>query len=176
MSTRKTSSQQTISQFAAVAIPVGLIVACATDVPPIGWVLCYGQAISRSTYSRLFSVIGTVFGAGDGSTTFNVPDCRGRVFLGKDDLGGSSANRVTDSQADNIGQGSGVETHTLTTGQIPSHTHAMRGYQDNNTFFGDLFAINNAPDTTNGETGATGGGGAHNNVQPYQTAAYMIKS
>jgi microcystin-dependent protein len=61
---------------------------------PPGWLLCFGQAISRTTYSALFAVIGTSFGAGDGSTTFQVPDLRGRVIAGVDDIGSTTANRL----------------------------------------------------------------------------------
>lgn len=62
---------------------------------PTGWLFCFGQAVSRTTYSALFAVIGTVFGVGDGSTTFNIPDLRGRTLAGRDDMGGVAANRLT---------------------------------------------------------------------------------
>jgi len=62
---------------------------------PAQWYLCYGQAISRSTYASLFAVIGTAWGAGDGSTTFNLPDLRGRSLFGQDNMGGVPANRLT---------------------------------------------------------------------------------
>lgn len=61
---------------------------------PDGWILCYGQAVSRTTYAPLFTAIGTAYGAGDGSTTFNLPDMRGRVAAGKDDMGGAAASRL----------------------------------------------------------------------------------
>lgn len=66
----------------------------AGSVAPDGFLLCYGQAISRTTYSRLFAAISTAFGVGDGSTTFNIPDCRGRIIAGKDDMGGTAANAL----------------------------------------------------------------------------------
>ncbi len=75
------------------AVPIGAIVSFAGTSSPAGWMLCYGQAVSRSTYSSLFAAIGTSFGAGDGSTTFNLPDCRGRVEAGKDDMGGVDSTR-----------------------------------------------------------------------------------
>jgi microcystin-dependent protein len=62
---------------------------------PAGYLLCFGQAISRTAFVGLFTVIGTTYGAGDGSTTFNLPDLRGRVAAGKDDMGGSNANRLS---------------------------------------------------------------------------------
>lgn len=73
--------------------PAGAILAYGGATAPSGFLLCYGQAVSRSTYSVLFGIIGTSFGVGDGSTTFNLPDLRGRVPVGADDMGGTAANR-----------------------------------------------------------------------------------
>lgn len=78
-------------------VPVGAMMAYGGAAAPAGWLLCFGQAVSRTTYSALFAVLGTSYGAGDGSTTFNVPDKRGRISVGKDDMGGSAANRVTNA-------------------------------------------------------------------------------
>ena len=161
------------------AVPIGAIGIFGTTSIPSGWVLCFGQAISRTMYAKLFGILGTAFGSGDGSTTFNVPDCRGRYFLGKDNLGGSSANRVTASQADNLGQSAGAETHTLTTAEIASHTHTQRASGNGFAFPGTdgSFRHNASPNATDGNTGNnSGGGGAHNNVAPYQTVAYAIKA
>lgn len=72
----------------------GTIMPFAGDVAPSGCLFCYGQAVSRTTYAALFAVIGTTYGAGDGSTTFALPDLRGRVPGGKDDMGGSAASRL----------------------------------------------------------------------------------
>lgn len=74
------------------ALPAGLgPFPFAGTAAPSGWLLCFGQAVSRSTYAALFAAIGTLYGAGDGSTTFNLPDCRGRSPFGKDDMGGTAA-------------------------------------------------------------------------------------
>ena len=81
------------------AFSSGMLVPYAGGSAPSGWLLCYGQAISRTTYAALFSAIGTVYGSGDGSTTFNVPDLRGRVIAGQDDMGGTSADRLTSAGA-----------------------------------------------------------------------------
>lgn len=77
-----------------ISIPTGTVLQTAVTAAPAGFLLCYGQAVSRTTYADLFSAIGTGYGAGDGSTTFNVPDLRGRVVAGKDDMGGSAASRL----------------------------------------------------------------------------------
>ncbi len=72
----------------------GIVLPFAGSVEPTGWLLCFGQAVSRTTYAALFNAIGTTYGAGDGSTTFNVPDLRGRVPAGKDNMGGTAGNRL----------------------------------------------------------------------------------
>ena len=92
--TLKKTSAQSVSEFVA-AIPIGTVIDFAGIVSPTGWFMCYGQAISRTTYSELFAAIGATYGSGDGATTFNLPDCRGRVIAGKDDMGGTSADRIT---------------------------------------------------------------------------------
>lgn len=73
----------------------GTVLPFAGSTAPTGWLLCYGQAISRTTYANLFAVIGTTYGVGDGSTTFNLPDLRGRIAAGKDNMGGSAAGVLT---------------------------------------------------------------------------------
>jgi microcystin-dependent protein len=108
--------------------PVGAVNAYAGTAAPAGWLLCYGQAVSRTTYADLFAVTSTTYGAGDGATTFNVPDLRGRVVAGQDDMGGSSANRLTNLSGgvdgDTLGASGGAETHALTTAQLATHLHA----------------------------------------------------
>ncbi|MCP3855050.1 MAG: tail fiber protein, partial [Actinomycetia bacterium] len=91
---------------------------------PSSWLLCDGSAVSRTSYANLFTEIGETFGVGDGSTTFNLPDMRGRVALGLDNMGGSSANRVTAAAADSLGGADGDEKKTIATGNLPSHTHS----------------------------------------------------
>jgi len=80
---------------ALVTIPSGMLAPFAGTSAPSGWFLCYGQAVSRTTYAALFTAIGTTYGTGDGSTTFNLPDLRGRTIAGVDDMGGSAASRLT---------------------------------------------------------------------------------
>lgn len=112
----------------------GTVLDFAGNTAPTGWLMCYGQAVSRTTYSQLFDKIGTTYGAGDGSTTFNVPDCRGRVIAGKDNMGGTAASRLTNSGTGNpgidgatLGAAGGDDRHQLTTGQMPSHSHTISG-------------------------------------------------
>jgi microcystin-dependent protein len=76
-------------------VPSGVVVPFAGNSAPSGWLLCAGQAVSRATYAELFSAIGTTYGAGDGSTTFGLPDLRGRSVFGLDNMGGTVAGRVT---------------------------------------------------------------------------------
>lgn len=84
----------------------------AGTVAPQGCLLCDGSAVSRTTYADLFSVIGTIYGAGDGSTTFNIPDLSGKVVLGV-------------SNSHSLGSTGGSETVTLTSDQLPSHVHVV---------------------------------------------------
>jgi len=90
-----TKLRQTGVDFPGMLVPIGAVLAFPGATAPTGWVMCDGAAISRTDYATLFAAIGVSFGAGDGSTTFNVPDLRGRVLVGKDDMGGSDASRVT---------------------------------------------------------------------------------
>jgi microcystin-dependent protein len=110
-------------------VPIGSFLDYAgTTAPNSAFVLPYGQAISRTTYATLFSLLSTTFGVGDGSSTFNVPDLRGRVVAGKDDMGGSSANRLTNADdglnGDTLGATGGGETQVLVTGNLPAYTPA----------------------------------------------------
>lgn len=93
-------------------IPTGVIMAYAGVTAPAGYLMCDGAAVSRTTYAALFSIISTNHGSGDGTTTFNVPDMRGRVPVGK--------NAATFS---NLGDSGGEEAHTMIVGEMPSHNH-----------------------------------------------------
>lgn len=155
---------------------VGEVIMWPTNTAPSGWLLCYGQAISRTTYSALFSAISTVFGVGNGSTTFNLPDFRGRFPLGQDDMGGSSANRVTAAAADSIGGNSGTETVTLTQDELPSHYHGINCVRDPQSGSGGYNPEIKTQTATayTKNTNSAGGGDAHSNMPPYLTVNFII--
>lgn len=135
-----------------------------------GWLKCDGRAVSRATYGDLFLTIGITFGAGNGTTTFNLPDAQGRV------LGGVGTG--TGLSARSQGQKVGAETHTLTSAEMPSHTHTSNAVGGS---LGLIKADGNSTAIEGDSSGVepnifaapvalsidpTGGGGAHNNMQP----------
>lgn len=167
------------STVGGASAPAGSMLPFAGSAAPVGWLLCYGQAVSRATYSVLFTAISTTYGSGDGSTTFNLPDLRGRVVAGKDDMGGTSASRLTSPVAGStLGATGGAQSHTLTTPEIPSHTHTLNksgGFSGSDTPPFGLNLNDPGPFVTT-STSAAGGGDAHNNVQPTIVANYIIKT
>lgn len=94
---------------------IGSINLFAGAAAPSGYLVCNGAAVSRSTYSELFDTIGTMYGAGDGSTTFNLPDLTGKVAMG------CSSTYLQ-------GVAGGEETHALTSSEIPAHAHTMEAH------------------------------------------------
>jgi len=176
------------------AIPPGVMMPFAGSSPPTGYLLCNGAAVSRTTYGDLFSVIGTTYGVGDGSTTFNVPNTKGKVLVGYNS---------SESEFNSLGETGGEKTHTLSTSEMPSHYHNIslttstngahthsykKGDPSDNSIsdtsgshdeYDDLSATTgsagNHNHTVNGNSGATGSGSAHNNLQPYITLNHIIK-
>lgn len=121
----------TVSQLSSGTFPVGSIIDFAGSAAPTGWLVCGGQALSRTDYAALFAVIGTAFGAPDGSS-FSLPDLRGRVSAGRDfSVNSSTANRLTSTtmtpNGTTLGASGGAQTQTLTEAQMPSHTHTLSG-------------------------------------------------
>lgn len=115
-----------MAQASSMGTPIGTVVDYAGSNPPEGWLLCYGQSLSRSAYASLFAVIGTTYGSTSGST-FNLPDCRGRVTAGVDNMGGAAAGRLGTGGGMTgglLGATGGDQRHQLTIDQIPGHTHA----------------------------------------------------
>lgn len=129
--------------------PSGVIAMWPTGTPPAGWLLCDGSAVSRTTYATLFGIIASTFGSGDGSTTFNLPDYRGRVPIGAGTGtggGASGTGKPTGGSALTarvVAGWAGEETHVLTTAELASHSHTVNGH------------------THSGSTVASGGPSAH---------------
>jgi microcystin-dependent protein len=172
------ATSNTISSTVTSDIPVASVIPYAGTSAPTGWLLCFGQAVSRATYASLFAVVSTTYGVGDGSTTFNLPDLRGRVVAGEDDMGGTSANRLTNQSGgvdgDVLGAAGGSETHTLTTAQLAAHTHQLLGLNNTSGSARTTIASVTTGDSVNTES--AGSGTAHNNVQPTFILNYIIKT
>ena len=160
------------------SVPIGAIQAYGGETAPAGWLICDGSAVSRTGYSELFSAIGTAFGEGDGSTTFNLPDLRGRTTIG------SGLGTATDAVERIIGQSGGSERVTLTTAQMPSHSHTNLYYVDSggvgsfgyNYTSGTGKGQRSSATESSGGIGNTGGGESHGNMQPYVAISYIIKA
>lgn len=153
----------------ATSVPAGSLFPFAAATAPSGYLLCDGSAVSRATYATLFGVVGTTYGVGDGSTTFNLPDLQGRVAVGK-----NSGTFTT------IGASGGEETHVLTIPELAAHTH---GPGDGTNFVfqktsggTSLSGSSNNFTIATAVTGSTGSGTAHNNLQPYLVLTYIIKT
>lgn len=147
--------------------PAGVVLPFAGASAPTGWLLCFGQTVSRTTYAALFTALGTAYGAGDGSTTFALPDLRGRIPGGKDNMGGSAASRLTTAgsgvDGTTLGAAGGAQTHTLTNGQLPSSAIGTGGSSI-------------ARGSTVSDLRTIGNNEAHNNTQPTIVLNYIIKT
>lgn len=177
-------------------LPVGgLLPYIGATAPNANFALCAGQAISRTTYSVLFTLVSTTFGTGDGSTTFNIPDLRGRGLFGLDNMGGSAANRITvaggNFDGTVLGNTGGAQNHTLSTAEMPSHNHTDSGHTHQFTYNTENLAPGNSLDvksilTSSGGTtvttqsgtaniGNTGGGGAHTILNPAMVVPFILR-
>lgn len=153
----------------SVLMPTASIMPYAGSSAPTGYLLCDGAAISRSTYSTLFGLLATTYGSGDGSSTFNIPDLRGRVIAGH---GGTLLSGSADAIA--ATNAHSTKTHTLLIAEMPAHDHTYN--RTNNVTAGGSTAIEDGPITGTVTSSSTGGGGAHNNVQPTIILNYIIKT
>lgn len=163
--------------------PIGTILPYTSSTMPEGYLLCDGSAVSRATYADLFDVIGTTYGAGDGSTTFNLPNLKGKVPVGQD---------TSDTSFDTLGETGGEKTHTLVNNELPkidaywqfhgtehgTNVYNLKGSNVIGT------KINNKYQAISGASGAYsysdvgirfGNNEAHNNLQPYTVLVYIIK-
>ena len=148
-------------------IPIGTIFEFPTDdimKLPTGYLFCDGSAVSRTTYADLFAVIGTTYGTGDGSTTFNLPSKEGLVTVGV---------KSSDASFDTIGETGGEKTHTLSVDEMPSHDHSTNGSYLNNGS-GGTTATWLSWGAGSAKVQSTGGGQSHNNLQPYIVMNYII--
>jgi microcystin-dependent protein len=189
------SSSQLTGTGALWLVPTGVIFPFAGSAAPSGWLICDGTAVSRTTYAALFTAIGTTYGAGDGSTTFNLPNATDRVIVGKGaaktTLGGTGGQTSATP-------GGTVGSTTLAESQIPAHRHLVRG-ESRPDSLGILYGPNGgtSPNMTPATSGVnqstytgvmygwdTGGSGSHNhslsmnsmNVeQPFIVFNYIIK-
>jgi microcystin-dependent protein len=160
-------------------IPIGAIMPFAGTTAPPGWLACNGSQISRLTYAQLYAVVGNGYGAGDGSSTFNLPNLEGRFPLGS--LSGTYAATST----------GGAATVALTTGQLPAHTHGSTG-DHTHTVAGratagtatggqNVSATTAGANLTSSTDGAhthtsVGSGLAHENLPPYLTILYIVRA
>ena len=167
-------------------VPSGAVLDFAGSSVPTYYLLCYGQAVSRTTYAALFSAIGTTYGTGDGSTTFNLPDCRGRVIAGQDNMGGTAANRITNAVSAITGTTLGAAGGDQ---NVQLHTHGVSDPGHNHSYtFGGNGAAAGSPNYTCGAganttgTSTTGitiqnyGTGSSANVQPTMIMNKIIKT
>ena len=171
------------------AVPAGSGVPFFGNTVPDGWLLCNGAEVSREDYQGLFAAIGTTYGVGNGNTTFQLPDLRGRFPLGLDNMGGTSADRVAAAEADVLGGNSGADEVTLTKAQMPTHSHEL--WSDTNSHslgaLGDYFPRLRDNISSRSGTGwrmpenvspliEQGSSQAHNNMPPYLSLNYIIKT
>ena len=140
-------------------LPIGAIIPYGSTTAPTNWLVCDGSAVSRTTYAELFAVIGTSYGAGDGSTTFNLPNLKGRVAVGQD---------TSDTDFDTIGETGGSKA-------LQQHTHVMgnvAGYGSTSAWgFPTQQTANMGSKSV--DSAGTGNSG---NLQPYQVVCYIIKA
>jgi microcystin-dependent protein len=193
-----------LSQISNSSPPGEIIIYAGTAVPP-GFLLCDGSAVSRVNFAALFTAIGTTYGAGDSVSTFNVPDMRGRVGAGADAMGGTPANRLIGYNVGTTGGEQThlliASELPVTAYHDTGHDHAITDPGHVHAAFHDQFVITGGgaagsltvgagldaqSNTTNSTTGITavgstanitntGGGNAHNNVQPTIAFNYLIR-
>ena len=166
-------------------IPTATIVPWSSSSVPTGFLECNGAAVSRSTYSALFAIVGTTYGAGDGSSTFLLPDLQDNIAMGKSGTKALASTGGANTVASTGNVGGSTANATLSTAQLSSHNHLIVGQPYGNA--GN--AYNNGAMGGGQYTGNRGDGGAHSHnmsatfsgdatsvLQPYLTIIYVIKT
>ena len=174
--------------------PIGAMTGWPLNTNPsdTDWLICDGKAISRTTYATLFALVGTTWGAGDGSTTFNLPDFRGRVHLGGNNASLPNAKNASYATR-NLAATGGEESHVLITAELPVHTHTLTDpghfHASNSGSFVTSTAgadagttgtnyrteANTASATTGITIANTGSDAAHENMPPFLVANFIMK-
>lgn len=191
----QTARTSAIAAAVLLASPPGVMTPYAGTTAPTGWLICDGTAVSRTTYAALFTAIGTTYGVGNGTTTFTLPNTKGRVVVGLD---------AAQSEFNVLGETGGAKTHTLTEAEMPAHNHtattASAGTHNHSggqtVFFADQFTSGRTAgpgsdgalvvaSTQQASAGAhthtvtvadAGSGTAHSILQPYIAVNHIIKT
>ena len=169
-------------------IPTATIVPWSSASVPSGFLECAGAAVSRTTYSALFAIVGTTYGAGDGSSTFNLPDLQDNTPVGKSGTKAlaSTGGANTVSSTGNVG--GSTANASLSTAQLASHTHNVPGDMNVNILGNTVWMVRQSNAGAN-PTNSTGSGSGHSHnmsanfsgdatsvLQPYLTLIYIIKT
>lgn len=147
-------------------LPIGAIVPFGGWDAPTGWLICDGTLLNKTDYPELFNAIGYSFGGEEGGSTFGLPDLRGRVPLGL---------KETDTDFNGMGLTGGEKTHTLTIQEMPSHGHNFAGGYGSGSV-AEKYSYGTVGTASTYGIENTGGGQAHNIMNPYQTVNYIIKA
>lgn len=181
---RSSNEVATVSQ----GVPIGAVMDFAGVVAPFGWMFCYGQAVSRITYATLFSIIGTTYGPGDGSTTFNLPDLRDVAVVGRGNMGGIPRGLLSKFSSTVLGSVFGSQEQSLSIIHLPDaklnvdipagqgrHSHPIDGSKivsarvlsyGNDVGYGPTTISEATLPAMSGTANLDGGNQAHPNVQP----------
>jgi microcystin-dependent protein len=170
-------------------IPTGCIIPWSDTSVPTGFLECNGAAVSRSTYATLFAIVATTYGAGNGSTTFNLPDLKDNVPLGRSNSAALASSGGANTVAATGNVGGSTANATLSTAQLASHTHSSNIPLGPGPVAGNGVQANLSGGSSNYATNATGSGTGHDHnmsatfsgdatsvVQPYLTILYVIKT
>ena len=160
------------AQVSGDTLPIGTVLPYTNETAPENWLVCDGSELDRTEYNHLFAIIGTTFGGGDGSTTFNLPNLKGRTIVGLD---------AEDTDFNAIGKTLGEKTHTLTVAEMPEHTHKFRastklGNDEGTTTYGEKTSGNVISGNYGNAIQKEGSSQSHNNIQPSFIGVYIIKA